>query len=204
MKTSNYYYHTILKDELDNNKIYETLELILKDGYIKSKKLLNDTKKSYNGDEFISLASKDDNSKYKVPHLEEEDFKQSKLSEKFSSYTKYLTSLQEYEFLEEPLTKKEYFEKYNTEEKREYYNYLDKITRTYPVDIKLMYKKTKDRIYKEILNISKAEIIYCYPSENSFNKYVLETNGITFIFDKNINIEKVSIIPNLPFEIEDK
>ena len=40
MKTSNYYYHTILKDELDNNKIYETLELILKDGYIKSKKLL--------------------------------------------------------------------------------------------------------------------------------------------------------------------
>ena len=37
MQLSDYYYHTILKDELDNNKIYENLELILKDGCIKSK-----------------------------------------------------------------------------------------------------------------------------------------------------------------------
>ena len=31
-----------------------------------------------------------------------------------------------------------------------------------------------------------------------------KTNGITFIFNKNINVEKINIIPNLPFEIENK
>lgn len=53
MNLSDYYYHTILKDELDKNKIYINLESILKDGYIKSKKLLNIQKDSYNGDEYI-------------------------------------------------------------------------------------------------------------------------------------------------------
>ena len=204
MNLSDYYYHTILKDELDKNKIYINLESILKDGYIKSKKLLNIQKDSYNGDEYISLASFENNASYKVPYLEKIDYEKSILSKKYNSYEEYLTSLKEYEFLEEPLTKQEYFEKYNTNDKREYFNYLDKITRTYPVDIKVLYEKTKDEIYKEILNISKEEIIYCYPSENAFNKYVLETNGITFIFNKNINVEKINIIPNLPFEIENK
>lgn len=204
MKLSNYYYHTILKDELNIEKIYINLENILNDGYIKSKKLLNIQKNSYNGDEYISLASFENNSSYKVPYLKKTDYERSNLSKKYNSYEEYLKSLEEYEFLEEPLTKQEYFDKYNTNEKREYFNYLDKITRTYPVDIKTLYRKTKDVIYKEILNISQEEIICCYPSENSFNKYVLETNGITFIFNKDINTEKINIIPNLPFEIEDK
>lgn len=204
MNLSDYYYHTILKDELDKNKIYINLESILKDGYIKSKKLLNIQKDSYNGDEYISLASLENNTSYKVPHLEKIDYEKSILSKKYNSYEEYLTSLKEYEFLEEPLTKQEYFEKYNTNDKREYFNYLEKITRTYPVDIKVLYENTQDDIYKEILNISKQEIIYCYPSENTFNKYVIETNGITFIFSKNINVEKINIIPNLPFEIENE
>ena len=69
MNLSDYYYHTILKDELDKNKIYINLESILKDGYIKSKKLLNIQKDSYNGDEYISLASFENNAYYKVPYL---------------------------------------------------------------------------------------------------------------------------------------
>ena len=150
MNLSDYYYHTILKDELDKNKIYINLESILKDGYIKSKKLLNIQKDSYNGDEYISLASFEHNTSYKVPYLEKIDYEKSILSQKYNSYEEYLTSLEEYEFLEEPLTKQEYFEKYNTNDKREYFNYLDKITRTYPVDIKVLYENTQDDIYKEI------------------------------------------------------
>ena len=109
MNLSDYYYHTILKDELDKNKIYINLESFLKDGYIKSKKLFYIQKDSYNGDEYISLASLENNTSYKVPHLEKIDYEKSILSEKYNSYEEYLTSLKEYEFLEEPLTKQEYF-----------------------------------------------------------------------------------------------
>lgn len=206
MKLSNYYYHTILKDSSNVEDIYTNLRIILKDGYIKSKKLLekNSPNKTYNGNEYISIASYQENNSYKVPHLEIDDFKNSKLQEQFSSYEEYLKTLEEYEFLEEPLSKEEYFKKYNTEEKRDYYNYLDKITRTYPVDIKTLSEKTSNIIYKEILNISGKDIVYCYPSENTFTKFVLETNGITFIFPKTIDIVDVTIIPNLPFDIENK
>lgn len=205
MKTTNYYYHTILKDALYKDELYKNFEMILKDGFIKSKKLLNkDNNKAYNGDEYISIARPKESSKYKVIHLDEEEFNNSKLSKLFSSYEEYLKSLEEYEFLEEPLSKEEYFNKYNTTEKREYFNYLDKITRTYPIDIKLLLERTSDPIYQEILNYLDDEIVYCYPSENAFNKFILETNGITFIFPNDLEIVPVSIIPNLPFSLEEK
>ena len=204
MKLNNYYYHTILKDALSKEELYENLEIILKDGYIKSRSLLENKKdnKTYNGDNYISIAEYNEPSIYKVINLTEEEFSRSSLNRKFATYQEYLDRLKENEFIEAPLSKEEYFKKYNATDKREYFNYLDKITKTYPVDIKMLLEKTKDPIFQEILNISKEEIINCYPSENAFNKYVLETNGITFIFPNTINVIDVSIIPNLPLDIE--
>lgn len=206
MQLSNYYYHTILKDSLSLEDIYKNFELILKDGYIKSKKLLleSQNKNTYNGDEYISIASYEEQSPYKVTPLDEPSFSNSSLSNIYSTYNEYLTSLQEYEYTEEPLSKAEYFSKFNTTNKREYFNYLDNITKTYPVDIKYLFESTKDPIYKEILKEIDKEILYCYPSENAYQKFVLESNGITFIFPKTISIVPVTIIPNLPFEIENK
>ena len=46
MKLNNYYYHTILKDALSKEELYENLEIILKDGYIKSRSLLENKKEN--------------------------------------------------------------------------------------------------------------------------------------------------------------
>jgi hypothetical protein len=106
--------------------------------------------------------------------------------------------------LEIPLSKEEFFSKNNTNDKRDYYNYLDSITRTYPVDISYLYRKTNDEIYKYILEMIDNDILYCYPSSNCFDEYIRKSNGITFVFPKNIKTENVTIIPNLPFEIENE
>lgn len=202
MNINDYYFHTISKFNVDN--VLEDFNEILCDGRLKSQKLLGNSDSKFNGLDYISLASYVEPSEYKVFVIDEENFKNSKLSRVFSSYNKYLDFLKLDNYLEQPISMKEYFEINNTTNKRDYFNYVDSISRTYPVDINYLYKLTNDIIYKYILDMINDEILYCNKSEYCFDEYIRKSNGITFIFPKNISTEKVTIIPNLPFEIESK
>lgn len=203
MDINNYYFHTILKDNT-KDEIYKNFEDILKDRKLKSQKLLNNNEMKFNGIDYISLASYKKESEYKTFIIDENEYSHSKLSTLFDTYDDYLNYLKQDNWLEKPLSKEEFFEKYNTTNKREYYNYLDSIARTYPIDIKYLYKKTNDLIYKDILEIINDDILYCNKSEYCFEEYIRKSKGITFIFPKNINAVEVKNIPNLPFEVENK
>ena len=198
----NYYYHTISKDDV--KQTYEILEKVLNDGQLKTQQLLGKNEVKFNGMNYISLASYVENNEYKTFIVDENSFNDSKLANIFDNYNSYLDYMKLDSQLEIPLSKEEFFIKNNTNNKRNYYNYLDSITRTYPVDISYLYRKTNDEIYKYILEMIDNEILYCYPSGNCFDEYIKNTKGITFVFPKNIKIENVTIIPNLPFEIESK
>ena len=197
-----YYYHTISKDDV--NQTYEILEKVLNDEQLKSQQLLGKSEAKFNGMDYISLASYLKKSEYKTFMLDENSFNESKLANIFDNYNSYLDYMKLDSHLETPLSKEEFFIKNNTNNKRDYYNYCDSITRTYPVDISQLYKKTNDEIYKYILEMIDNDILYCYPSGNCFDEYIRNSKGITFVFPKNIKIENVTIIPNLPFEIESK
>lgn len=203
MTINNYYFHTILKDNKES-EIYNNFEQILKDGKLKSQRLLHNNEIKFNGLDYISLASFVEPSEYKVFVVDKKYYNMSKLSNIFTSYNHYLEYLKLNNRLEEPLNKEQFFKKYNTNNKRDYYNYLDTISRTYPVDINYLYKITNDIIYKYILDLIGDDILYCNKSEYCFEEYVKNSNGITFIFPKTIDIIDVRIIPNLPFEIESK
>ena len=88
--------------------------------------------------------------------------------------------------------------------KQKYFNYLDSISRTYPVDIKYLFNTTNDIIFKQIFDIINDDILYCNKSEYCFEEYIRNSKGITFIFPKSIDVKKVNIIPNMPFEVESK
>ena len=195
-----YYYHTISKDDV--NQTYEILEKVLNDGQLKSQQLLGKNEEKFNGMNYISLASYLKNKAYKTFIVYENSFNESKLANKFDSYNSYLDYMKLDSQLEVPLSKEEFFIKNNTNDKRDYYNYCDSITRTYPVDISYLYKKTNDEIYKYILEMIDNDILYCYPSINCFDEYIRNSKGITFVFPKSIEIKNVTLIPNLPFEIE--
>lgn len=203
MNIKDYYFHTISKDKKDN-VIYNHFECIIKDGKLKSQKLLNNNEMKFNGLEYISVAEYIEPSLYKTFIIDKDNYNKSELSKIFISYQDYLEYLKSNEWLELPLSKEEFFKKYNTNEKRDYYNYLDSISRTYPVDIEYLYKLTGDIIYKYILEMIDSTILYCNKSEYCFNQYIRNSTGITFIFPKNLDIVNVNIIPNLPFNIESK
>lgn len=196
------YYHTILKDELDVNRLYKVLEKILKEGCLKSPRLLDEVGTGYNGDDYVSIARYHNMTKYKIIPINRERYKKSKLNKIFKSYKKYLEYLELDDRLEGYLTKEEYFSKYNTTNKQEYYEYLEDNTRSYPIDIKELYNNSGNEIYKFILSIIDDDILYCYKSEYAYNKYVLNSHGITFIFPSDIEKEDVKLIPNLPLAIE--
>jgi len=196
------FYHTILKDELDINRLYKVLEKILKEGYLKSPRLLNEMGSGYNGDDYVSIARYHNMSKYKIIPLNEERYNNSSLNNKFNSYKEYLEYLELDDEIDKYLTKEEYFKKYKTNNKEEYYTYLEENTRSYPIDIKELYKYTKNEIYSFILNIIDDEILYCYKNEYAYNKYVLNSHGITFVFPSSLKTENVKLIPNLPLAIE--
>ena len=196
------YYHTILKDELDVNRVYKVLEKILKEGYLKSPKLLNENGFGYNGEDYVSIARYHNMSKYKIIPINENRYNNSKLTKLFNSYQEYLKYLELDDEIEGYLSKEEYFKKYNTTNKNEYYEYLEDNTRSYPIDIKELYLNTGNEIYKYILDIIDDDILYCYRSEYAYNKYVLNSHGITFVFPSNLETEEVKLIPNLPLAIE--
>lgn len=199
---NDYYYHTISKDDV--NQTYEILEKILNDRQLKSQQLLGKNEVKFNGMNYISLASYIKNNEYKTFIIDEKSFKDSKLLNIFDDYKSYLNYMNLDSQLEMPLSKEEFFLKNNTNNKKCYYNYLDSITRTYPVDILYLYRVTNDEVYKYILEVVDNDILYCYPSSNCFDEYIRNSKGITFVFPKSIKSEKVTIIPNLPFEIENK
>lgn len=200
MNIKDYYFHTISKSS--NEEVYYVFECILKDGKLKSQKLLNHNENKYNGLEYISLARYIKPSKYNVIYLNKKEYNNSKLSSIFNNYNEYTNYLKLNNYIEEPISKEEYFKLNNTTNKNDYYNYLDSISRTYPVDIKYLFNKTKDNIYKSILDIAKDDILYCNKTEYCFLEYIKYSKGITFIFDNSIDVVKVNIIPNMPFEIE--
>lgn len=202
MNIKDYYFHTICK--FNNEKIYNDFESILKDGKLKSQKLLNNNDIKFNGLDHISLAEYVKPTHYKVICLNEPDYNKSKISLLFKNYSEYLEYLKLDNYKEKPLSKEEYFKKYNKNEKREYFNYLDSISRTYPVDIRYLFETTKDIVFKYILDIINDDILYCNKSEYCFEEYIRYSKGITFIFPKNINVKKTVIIPNTPFNVEDK
>ena len=197
-----YYYHTISKDDV--NQTFEILEKVLSDEKLKSQQLLKKNEVKFNGMNYISLASYLKNNDYKTFIIDESSFSESKLANIFDNYNSYLDYMKLDSQLEKPLSKEEFFIKNNTNNKRDYYNYCDSITRTYPVDISYLYKKTNDEIYKYILEMIEDDILYCYPSSNSFDEYIKNSKGITFVFPKSVKCENVTIIPNLPYEIENK
>ena len=199
---NDYYYHTISKDDV--NQTYEILEKILNDRRLKSQQLLGKNEVKFNGMNYISLASYIKNNEYKTFIIDEKSFKDSNLLNIFDNYKSYLNYMNLDSQLEMPLSKEEFFLKNNTNNKKCYYNYLDSITRTYPVDILYLYRVTNDEVYKYILEVVDNDILYCYPSSNCFDEYIRNSKGITFVFPKSIKSEKVTIIPNLPFEIENK
>lgn len=197
-----YYYHTISKD--DDNKTIDIFKQVLNDNELKSQGLLGKNESKYNGLNYISFAEFVNNPEYKTFIIDEKNYKSSNLSSLFDNYNKYLEYMKLDSFLETPMSKEEYFSKHKTNNKREYFKYLDSISRTYPVDIAFLYKKTKDKIYKDILELNNDDIAYCYENGNCFNDYIKNSKGITFVFPKTIPVEKVNIIPNLPFELENK
>ena len=201
-KLEDYYYHTISKDDV--NQTYQILEKVLYDRQLKSQELLGKSENKFNGLNYISLASYTKNSEYKSFIIDEENFKNSKLSNMFDNYNSYLEYMKLDSLLEKPLSKEEFFIKNNTTNKRDYFNYLDSISISYPVDIKYLYNKTSDIVYKFILDIINDDILNCAKSENCFDEYIKKSKGITFVFPKTIEVENVTIIPNLPFEIESK
>ena len=197
-----FYYHSISKD--NKELIYENFKSIINDKKIKSQKLLGKNENKFNGYDYISLASYNENTEYKSFIIEEEYFSNSKLSNMFNTYKEYLEYMKLDNQLEIPISKEEYFEKNNTNNKLDYYNYLDSISRTYPIDVSYLYEITKDNIYKRIIGLNNDEIINCYKSENCFDEYIRNSKGITFVFPKNIDVINVTIIPNLPTELEFK
>ena len=199
-KIENYYYHTVSKD--NNIDILKDFENILKDGKIKCQHLLNNNINKYNGLDYVSVASYVKPSKYKVFAIDKDSFYNSKISNIFSSYDEYLSYLKLDNYLEIPLSMKDYISKNHSNNIYDYYNYLDSISRRYPVDIKHLYNVSKDEIYKYILEMIDDDILYCNSSQYSFEEYVRNSCGITFVFPKSLEVENVYIIPNLPFEIE--
>lgn len=195
-----YYYHSISKDDI--SQIYEIFENIIKDRKLKSQALLNKNEVKFNGINYISLASYVEESEYKSFIIDKEKFNNSKLSNMFSNYQDYLSYMKLDNKLEEAISKEEFFIKNNTQNKRDYYNYLDSISRTYPVDMEYLYSITKDDIYKKIIDLNNNEIVNCFKSDNCFNQYIKNSKGITFVFPKSLKIEDVTIIPNLPSNIE--
>lgn len=202
MNIKNYYFHTISKYQKED--IYNKFEFILRDGKLKSQRLLNNNDVKFNGVDYISLAKYTDISEYKTFIIDENNFNNSKLSKLFDTYEKYLENLKLYEWLDTPISKEEFFIKNNVNDRKEYYNYLASIARVYPVDIEFLYKTTNDVIYKYILDMIDDSILYCNKSEYCFEEYIRNSSGITFIFPKEINAIDVNIIPNLPFDIENK
>ena len=195
-----YYYHTISKDNVDDT--YLVFESVLKDKKLKSQQLLGKSETKFNGSNYVSIASYPEYSEYKSFIIEENDFNKSKLSNLFDNYNSYLDYMKLDNELEIPLSKEDFFKKNNTYDKMKYYDYLDSISRTYPVDIAYLYNKTKDKIYKYILEMIDDNILYCYKSDNCFDLYIRNSKGITFVFHKSIEVENVNIIPNLPSDLE--
>lgn len=197
-----YYYHTISKD--DKELSYAIFETVVNDKKIKSQRLLGKDVNKFNGLDYISLAAYVKNSEYNTFVISKEGFDNSKLSNMFKTYDEYLSYLKLDSLLEEPLSREEFFERNNTTNKRDYFNYLDSISRTFPVDMEYMLEQTKDDVYKRIIELNGDNIVNCSKSSNCFDDYIRLSKGITFVFPKSIETVDVTIIPNLPFEIESK
>ena len=119
------------------------------------------------------------------------------------NYFEYLNYMNLDKNIFKPISREKFFEENHTNDKKEYYKYLDSITRTYPIDIQYLYNKTHDVVYKYILDKINRNILYCYKSDNCFDLYIRNSKGITLMFHKSIDTVNVNIIPNLPSNIEE-
>lgn len=82
--------------------------------------------------------------------------------------------------------------------------YLELIQLILNIYLILRINTTNDVIFKQILDIINDDILYCNKSEYCFEEYIRNSKGITFVFPKSIDVKKVNIIPNMPFEVESK
>jgi hypothetical protein len=198
-------YYCINKDTTNVEEVYNAFENIMK-----SKAILSRAKSGYNNDvltmngyDNISVAEKIVESKYKVPIATKSEFAKSKLSLLYKNYKDYLTDLQSETFLEKPISREEFFIKNNTTNRRDYYKYLDSISRLYPIDLVVMLKdylsdKIIQYIFEKVNKTAKYENIgYFYATENAYEKYIKNSNGIVLVIDRNVPTQKTILIPNL-------
>ena len=201
MNIKDYYYHTLSKD--DSIKSLEVFDKVLKDNKLKSQNMLGNKKIKFNGLDYISLAFYIDSDNFDGFIINENDFNKSDLSKIFDNYFEYLNYMNLDKNIFKPISREKFFEENHTNDKKEYYKYLDSITRTYPIDIQYLYNKTHDVVYKYILDKINRNILYCYKSDNCFDLYIRNSKGITLMFHKSIDTVNVNIIPNLPSNIEE-
>lgn len=213
MNLKKYYYHTIEKDSEDINEIYIIFEEILKSGGLKSKSIRNNApkKNTMNGNNYISLVSYVPKTKKNVPFTNRQEFKKSRLAKEYFNYREYIKMIEKQPCSECAMSKQIYFEKNNTNNIRDYYNYLDSLAILFPIDLKWFFKDeiTNDKIinyiyHKTLKNNKSKEVGYFYANENAYDKYVINSNGITIVISKEIQVEETILIPNLVFGFFDK
>lgn len=206
MNVENFLFHTINKDSDNINLIYDIFENILLCGFLQSSnKRKNDVNKNtYNGNDYICLLKYVPLDDYKVYKMSEEEFEHSTFKNVYKSYSGYLDALKLPVFKTIPLSKQDFLVSNSDKTVRDYYKYLDSISNTYPIDLEILNKKYNNDIYKKIIDIYGKKNGYFNANENAFKKFVIESTGITLMFDKNINCDDTILIPNLPFEVESK
>lgn len=215
MQMKDYYYHSIniVNKKIDNkNEIYEIFRNILKKGLL-SKKLSGFRRDiiTLNGEEYISLAKYIPYTKYKVPVMSLNEFKESNMSRLFKSYNEYKKYIEQDRYLSTPMTMNEFFLKNGTNNKRDYYKYSDTIARLFPIDLKWLFNneikndEILNTIYRESTKESEFEDIgYYFSNENAFELVILNNTSIIFVISNKIRSEKMILIPNLPEDFFNK
>lgn len=209
MQLKDYYYHSIniVNKKIDNkDEIYIIFRNILKKGLL-SKKLSNFRRDiiTMNGDEYISLAKYIPYTKYKVPVMSLNDFKESDMSKLFNSYDEYKNYIKQDRYLSTPMTMNEFFLKNDTNNKRDYFRYLETISRLFPIDLKWHFNNeiNNDEILNTICRESTKQsefenIGYYLSNDNAFELCILNNISIIFVISNKISTEKMILIPNLP------
>lgn len=203
MNINDYYYHSVSKDSSYLEDKYKTLEDILKSKAILSRNYsgVKSDEITLNGDNYVSIASYVKPMNYKVPILEETDFNDSNMSKLYNSYQDYLSDIEKDNFISTPLSQEEFFKNNKTNEKRQYFRYLDSLSRKFPIDLDFLFKDELDNddILKYIYDKCQTmnNISYYFANEIAFKKYIVDSSSITFVISKDINTERTILIPNL-------
>ena len=199
------YYYVLNKDNCDDKKIYFAFEQVLSSKAIVCRRRsgLERETITFNGDEYVSICRYVKESVFKVPCANSKEFKQSNLKNIFANYRAYVNYLKCDSFLKKPISYDKFCKQNKTEKRKDYYRYLDSISRKYPIDLNMFFKNIKkDEIIKEIFEkfnktAKEKDVAYCYASENAYSKYIQQHNGIIFVINNSIKIEKTVLIPNL-------